>query len=121
MTVRRPPRRDGTIRPFPPSSVPEMSRSWQRWSLAASLCLALGACHSAPKCEGDREYLQAIERPRLTLPANVTASERMAPLVIPPAAPDPERLEPAPNCLDEPPSYKSGRRGAPAAPPPSGG
>ena len=98
-----------------------MSCSWHRWSFAVSLCLALGACHSTPKCQGDDEYLQAVDRPRLSLPAHVTASERMAPLVIPPAAADPERLDPAPNCLDEPPPYKPGRRGVQAAPPPDSG
>jgi uncharacterized lipoprotein len=98
-----------------------MHGSWQRWSLAASLTLTLSGCHSTPKCVGDDEYLQAIERPRLELPANVTASERMAPLVIPPAAPDPEQLNPAPNCLDEPPPYGSRRRTAAAAPSPDSG
>ena len=97
-----------------------MHLPWQRWSFAASLALALGACNSTPKCQGDDEYLQAVERPRLTLPANVTASERMAPLVIPPAAPDTERLDPAPNCLDEPPPYATGRRQTTAPPPGSG-
>jgi hypothetical protein len=97
-----------------------MPCSWQRWSLAVTLCLTLGACNSTPKCQGDDEYLQAVDRPRLELPANVTASERMAPLVIPPAAPDPEQLDPAPNCLDEPPPYW-GRRSAAAAPPPGSG
>jgi hypothetical protein len=95
---------------------------WQRWSLGASLSLILTACNSTPKCVRDDEYLQATERHRLDLPANVTASERMAPLVIPPAAADPERLDPAPECLDEPPPYVMGRRAAaPAAPAPGGG
>jgi hypothetical protein len=93
----------------------------QRWSLAASLMLMLTACNSTPKCVGGDEYLQAVDRPRLDLPANVTASERMAPLVIPPAAPDSEQLEPAPNCLDEPPPYGTGRRAAAPAPPAPGG
>ena len=93
-----------------------------RWSLAASLMLMLTACNSTPKCVGDAEYLQAVDRRRLDLPANVTASERMAPLVIPQAAPDPEQIEPAPNCLDEPPPYATGRRAAAPAPPaPDGG
>ena len=38
-------------------------------------------------CVGDDEYLQAVDRRRLDLPANVTASERMAPLVIPASGP----------------------------------
>ena len=93
-----------------------MNVSWQRWFFAASLALVLSACSSTPKCTGDDEYLQAVDRPRLDLPANVTASERMAPLVIPPADPGPETLDPPPNCLDEPPPYGSGRR---VAPPPA--
>ena len=94
---------------------------WQRRSLAAFLSLILSACNSTPKCVGDDEYLQAVDRHRLDLPANVTASERMAPFVIPPADPNPEVLDPAPNCLDEPPPYASGRRAAAPAPSPSDG
>ena len=100
-----------------------MHGSWQRWFLAASLSLALVACHSTPKCVSDDEYLQSVDRPRLDLPANVRASERMAPLVIPPLAPDPETLDPAPKCLDEPPPFWAGRRAtaAPAATSTGGG
>jgi uncharacterized lipoprotein len=98
-----------------------MHDPWQRLTLAALVSLFLTACNSTPKCSGDEEYLKAIEKPRLDLPANVTASERMAPLVIPPVAPDTEVLDPAPNCLDEPPPYASGRRAARAAEPASGG
>ena len=97
-----------------------MHGSWQRCCLAASLGILLAACNSTPKCVGDDEYLQAVDRHRLDLPANVTASERMAPLVIPPADPDPERLDPAPNCLDEPPPYATRGRAAQPAPSPSG-
>ena len=95
----------------------------RQWLLALPLALFLSACNSTPKCVGDGEYLQSVERPRLDLPANVRASERMAPLVIPPVAPDPEVLDPAPNCLDEPPPFAVGRRAAvvPAAPTNSGG
>lgn len=98
-----------------------MHCSWRRLSLAAFVPLFLSACNSTPKCQGDDEYLQAVERPRLDLPANVTASERMAPLVIPPVAPDVEKLDPAPNCLDEPPPYWGGQRAARPAEPASGG
>lgn len=100
-----------------------MYGSWQRWFLAAPLSLALVACNSTPKCVGDDAYLQSVERPQLELPANVRASERMAPLVIPPLAPDPEVLDPAPNCLDEPPPFAVGRRAAavPATPTEGGG
>ena len=87
-----------------------MHCSWLRLSFAASVSLFLVACSSNPKCSGDREYLEGVERPRLQLPAHVTASERMAPLVIPPAALDAAKLDPAPNCLDEPPSYATGPR-----------
>jgi uncharacterized lipoprotein len=86
-----------------------------RLSLAAIVTLFLVACSSTPKCTGDQEYLQAVERPRLQLPAHVTASERMAPLVIPPPAADAAKLDPAPNCLDEPPSYATGPRSTAAA------
>ena len=99
-----------------------MHASWRRWFLTASLVFVLSACNSTPKCTGDHEYTQAVDRPRLDLPANVTASERMAPLVIPPADPNPEALDPPPNCLDEPPPYTGSRRTAqPAAPAPGTG
>jgi len=107
--------------PFKLVRFPSMHGSWQRWSVAASLLLILTACHSTPNCVRDDEYLQAIDRHRLDLPANVTASERMAPLVIPPAAPDAEQLDPAPNCLDEPPPYFGRRASPPAAPAPDSG
>ena len=71
-----------------------MHGSWQRWCLAASLGVLLAACNSTPKCVGDDEYLQAVDRHRLDLPANVTASERMAPLVIPPYTPAADVPEP---------------------------
>ena len=111
--------RGGTIPPPPTAPVVCMHGSWPRWPLAAFVLLSLAACNSTPKCVGDDEYLQAIDRHRLDLPANVTASERMAPLVIPPAAPDPETLAPPPNCLDEPPPYFKDRAAPSPAPPAS--
>ena len=89
-----------------------MHGSWQRLFVAASLSLMLSACNSTPKCVGDDEYLQAVERQPLRLPANVSASERMAPVVIPAVGPDPEQLTPAPECLDQPPAYNPRRQAA---------
>jgi hypothetical protein len=93
----------------------------KRWPSAVVLSLVLSACHSTPNCIGDDEYTRAIDRSRLDLPANVRASERMAPLVIPPPAPDAEVLDPEPACLDEPPSYHVGRHAAAPQPAPASG
>ncbi|HWJ06873.1 MAG TPA: hypothetical protein VNS57_13915 [Steroidobacteraceae bacterium] len=76
--------------------------------LLAGLALALAGCSTSNPCRLDNaEYLQAQERPRLQLPEGVSGSERLAGsvLVIPPVAPDADKLDPAPRCLDEPPGY----------------
>lgn len=76
--------------------------------LLAGLALALAGCSTTNPCHLDNdEYLQARERPRLQLPEGVSGSERLAgsALVIPAVAPDPDKLDPAPRCLDEPPGY----------------
>jgi hypothetical protein len=78
-------------------------------ALAVIVGFALTGCGGTPSCRADHEYVQAVNRPRLDLPANVTASERMAPLVIPTLPPDTEKLEPAPPCIDMPPSYAARR------------
>jgi hypothetical protein len=70
--------------------------------LLASL---LGACSTTGPCGGDQAYLQAVDRPPLRLPSEITPSERLSPLVIPPVAPDAARLNPEPRCLEEPPSF----------------
>lgn len=76
--------------------------------LLAGLALVLAGCSSTNTCRMDNaDYLQAKERPRLQMPEGVSGSERLAgsSLVIPQVAPDPEALDPAPRCLDEPPSF----------------
>jgi len=68
--------------------------------------LALAGCASrGPSCSGDTDYLQATERPPLQLPPEVTPTERLQPLQIPPIDPEPDKLDPVPRCLDQPPSY----------------
>jgi hypothetical protein len=84
---------------------------FQLRSCTAALLVLLTGCHSNPACDTDAEYLRAVDRPRLQLPGNLAASERMAPLVIPPVPVDPARLDPAPSCLDEPPLFFA-RKGA---------
>ncbi|MGI9245501.1 MAG: hypothetical protein ACR2I8_02175 [Steroidobacteraceae bacterium] len=88
-----------------------------RLLLLAGLAVALAGCSTNKTCRVDNpEYLQAQDRPRLQLPEGVTGSERLqtAALVIPPAAPNPDKLEPAPRCLDAPPAYARRAPGSPA-------
>jgi hypothetical protein len=68
---------------------------------------ALTGCASSNPCGGNQDYLSARDRPRLQLPEGVTGSERLAgqAMVIPPAAPDAQKLDPAPKCLDQPPPF----------------
>lgn len=75
----------------------------------------LAGCGTTRSCGGDTEYLEAVERPPIKLPPEVTPTERIQPLVIPPADPDAARLDPPPRCLDEPPRYFA-RKGAAADP-----
>jgi hypothetical protein len=85
----------------------------------------LAGCASSKVCDSNTEYLQARERPPLQMPEGVPGSERIgsATLVIPAVAPVPDKLEPAPRCLDEPPGFfkrVTGPAPAPApAPPPA--
>ena len=75
---------------------------------AVGLVLALAGCGTTTTCKMDNmDYVQARERPRLQMPEGVSGSERLggSVLVIPPAAPNPDKLDPAPRCLDEPPAY----------------
>lgn len=76
-----------------------------RLLLSALLLCALAGCGTTKSCVDDDEYLKAQERSRLNLPPGVMGSERIAPVVIPPAAPDPQKLDPTPACLDYPPQY----------------
>jgi hypothetical protein len=75
-----------------------------RLILPAFVLLVLAGCATDP-CGGSDGYLKAQERPRLNLPPGVFGSERIAPIEIPPAAPDPYRLDPQPRCLDYPPQF----------------
>jgi hypothetical protein len=78
--------------------------------------LVLAGCGTTSSCGGDEAYLTAQERSRLDLPPGVMGSERISPVVIPPAAPDPQRLDPQPRCLDYPPQYFARKPAAPGSP-----
>jgi hypothetical protein len=87
--------------------------------LLTGLALALAGCGTTNSCHVDNpEYLQAQERARLQLPDGVSGSERLAgsALVIPAVAPNPDKLDPAPRCLDEPPGYFKRAAGPGAGP-----
>jgi hypothetical protein len=90
-----------------------MSSNPLRPILTVLLLVSLVGCSSmrGRQCEGNQDYLAAVDRPRLQLPPEITPSERVAPLAIPQADPNPNRLDPEPACLDEPPSFFS-RKGA---------
>ncbi len=66
---------------------------------------ALAGCGTTRSCGGDTEYLQAVERPPIKLPPEVTPTERIQPMRIPAVDPSPQQLDPQPRCLDEPPKY----------------
>jgi hypothetical protein len=66
---------------------------------------ALAGCGTTRSCDGDTDYLQAVERPPIKLPPEVTPTERIQPMRIPAVDPNPQRLDPQPRCLDEPPKY----------------
>lgn len=76
-----------------------------RLLLLALPLLALSGCGTSRSCSGDTDYLKSVERPPLKLPPEVTPTERMQPLVIPPVDVNPDKLEPQPRCLDEPPKF----------------
>lgn len=77
--------------------------------------LALAGCGTTRSCGSDTDYLQAVERPPIKLPADFTPSERIQPLAIPPVDPNPAKLDPEPQCLDEPPKFFA-RKAPPPAP-----
>src|SRR5512137_323952 len=80
--------------------------------LAVAGCSSLpGRGEKQPNCGGDTEYLQAVERPPLQLPPEVTPTERMQPMAIPPADPVPQKLDPVPQCLDQPPKFFARKAG----------
>jgi hypothetical protein len=96
-----------------------MRLSPMRLVLPALLLAALAGCGTTQSCGGNEDYLKAQERPRLQLPPSMVASERVAPIVIPPAAPDAQKLDPQPRCLDYPPPFFASKKppsGQPAAP-----
>ena len=74
-------------------------------ALVLSLVALTGCSTTSRSCGGDTEYLQAVERPPIKLPPEMTPTERIQPLVIPPVDPSPTTLDPAPRCLDEPPKF----------------
>ena len=88
----------------------------------AGLAVALAGCGTTSSCQtGNQDYLQARERPKLQMPQGVAGSERLGgtALVIPPASPTPDKLDPAPRFLDEPPGFfrRTGGAGAVAGSP----
>jgi uncharacterized lipoprotein len=97
-----------------------------RLLLPALAVVALTGCSTTQSCGGNQDYLTATERPRLELPPDVITTEREAPVVIPAASPDSQKLDPQPRCLDFPPPFFAPRKPAasaapastPAAPPP---
>ena len=74
-------------------------------ALALPLFALAGCASRGPSCGSDTEYLQATERPPLQLPPEITPTERMQALQIPPVDPEPNKLDPVPACLDQPPPY----------------
>jgi predicted small secreted protein len=96
------------MRPFATDCL-KIQRPMRASLLSCTALLALSSllagCSTTRSCGGDTEYLQAVDRPPLNIPAEITPSERYSPLVIPPVASDPMRLDPEPRCLDEPPSF----------------
>jgi hypothetical protein len=86
--------------------MPVSSTSLRLLVLPGLVLAALTGCATKNPCGENPEYLAAQERPRLQMPEGLIGSERMTGgMVIPPAAPDPTRLDPAPKCLDQPPAY----------------
>jgi hypothetical protein len=86
--------------------------------LALVLPLAvLAGCSSTKSrtCGSDTDYLQAVERPPIKLPPEVTPTERIQPMQIPAIDPNPQQLDPVPRCLDEPPRFAA-RKAAAADP-----
>jgi len=77
----------------------------------------LAGCSTTQSCGSNEDYLTAQERPRLDLPPGVMTIEREAPVVIPPVAPDPQKLDPQPRCLDFPPPFFAPRKPAPSVAP----
>jgi uncharacterized lipoprotein len=90
-----------------------------RLLLSALAAVALTGCGTTQTCGGNQDYLTASERPRLELPPDVMTIEREAPVVIPLASPDSQKLDPQPRCLDFPPPFFAPRKPAASAAPAS--
>ena len=79
-------------------------------------CLAaLTGCATSNPCAGNMDYLTARDRPKLQMPEGVSGSERLGggtAMNIPPVAAEAEKLDPQPNCLDQPPPYAPPRKSA---------
>ena len=93
------------------SAGPQMVYSLRLFVLLPLSLILLAGCASLGggrnPCKEGADYLAATERPRLQMPEGITGSERLAGsgLVIPTADPSPDKLDPAPACLDEPPGF----------------
>ena len=86
--------------------MPVSSTSLRLLILPGMAVAALTGCATSNPCGDNPEYLAAQERTRLQMPEGVTGSERLSGgMTIPPVAPDPAKLDPAPKCLDQPPAY----------------
>jgi hypothetical protein len=87
--------------------MPVSSTSLRLLVLPGLALTVLTGCATSNPCGDNPEYLAAQERPRLEMPEGVIGSERLSGggMIIPPAAPDPTKLEPAPKCLDQPPAF----------------
>jgi len=81
--------------------------------------VVLAGCSTTQSCGDNQDYMTAQERPRLDLPPGVMTIEREAPVVIPPVAPDPQKLDPQPRCLDFPPPFFAPRKPSPTVAPAS--
>jgi hypothetical protein len=84
-----------------------------RLVLSVVLLAALAGCSTTRTCDGNTDYLQAVERPPLRLPPEIEPTERISPLAIPAVDPNPATLDPVPVCLDDPPRFFA-RKGAAA-------
>jgi uncharacterized lipoprotein len=73
--------------------------------ISFSACALLSGCASEPTCDYSEEpYMAATSVPSLTVPEGMSAPDRTATLVVPPA-PEGEQPPGKGACLDRPPSY----------------
>jgi uncharacterized lipoprotein len=73
--------------------------------ISLSACALLSGCASEPTCDYSEEpYMAATSVPSLTVPDGMSAPDRTATLVVPPA-PEGEQPPGKGACLDRPPSY----------------